>query len=982
MIAVNKNFLTTLEKNGMAPLKISNNLIAVVKKTDLDTVIVQLKRKGKKVQFARGDKEKYNYLDEATQSVPEDKRLFQDMVYFSKDTNEIYMNGQVYGLSDDLIAIIEKAFVGVEIEQQGDKHIVNFYNNAHEKVGSFDVPTLSGGSAAETDKYVDGVTVNDHTITVTKGGLATEEKSGLMSAEDKKKLDGLDSNSIVDLQVNSTSDTVTFTVTKDNGNGTNTTETFTFPNASETQAGAMTAEDYKQLHETLPGEIEKEKERATTKEKELEDLIKKEEQRATTKESELQTQITTEKERAESKEKEIENNLTKETDRATAREKEIEDKLEEVAANPITLTTDGSGNAVENLTLSGKTLTQHKTKVYALKSEVDKVQQNLDQLVSGDVNTAIDNFNEIEEFLEGITDDKTLTGLLKEQEDKLTKDAQDKYVKKTGDTMSGTLTIEPTTSGYANLILKQSKNWRYIRFEQNDSSDCWDIASGASLGTDATLEFRSGKSTNMNTKVAFLQNGNVGIGTTAPDAKLHVKGNIYSSIDVTAFTGFRVTGMWGYSWNKGDGAYEITIQDNNNQTPLLLAHRAAGKETSNRLFAMELHNTERILRFGFDGSWKYEFLPSGNFTAVGNATAAKFIKTGGTATQFLKANGEVAEVYTKTEADNKYYSKTEADDKYVKKTGDTMTGTLNINPTGATSSLALTKTNGFRFIRFYGGSNNLWDIAHGGQSGTDSALSFLSGSDSETINRVTFLANGNVGIGTTAPDAKLHVYGNAHIKDALTVNNSGTFNGPLLVNPGVGNLWDDGIRIVSAQTGYAYVLYGATNATTGANTTGKQWVAGIDVADQSRFHIWHGSSWAPNNKGLYITDSDMTFKGSVTGNSFKVPNGTAAQFLKADGSVGLSYTTVTSLTNVPTNYDVVVANINTSQTLTFATPDKTFNHEIHILIYNTGSNTIIATLSGSYKLGGDSQLEIEAQRYGEANCMILGNDIYVRGIGS
>ena len=25
MIAVNKNFLTTLEKNGMAPLKISNN---------------------------------------------------------------------------------------------------------------------------------------------------------------------------------------------------------------------------------------------------------------------------------------------------------------------------------------------------------------------------------------------------------------------------------------------------------------------------------------------------------------------------------------------------------------------------------------------------------------------------------------------------------------------------------------------------------------------------------------------------------------------------------------------------------------------------------------------------------------------------------------------------------------------------------------------------------------------------------------------
>lgn len=95
----------------------------------------------------------------------------------------------------------------------------------------------------------------------------------------------------------------------------------------------------------------------------------------------------------------------------------------------------------------------------------------------------------------------------------------------------------------------------------------------------------------------------------------------------------------------------------------------------------------------------------------------------------------------------------------------------------------------------------------------------------------------------------------------------------------------------------------------------------------------------------------------------------------------LTAQTVTSAANVPATTDVVIININTSQTLTFTSlPSE--NKEIHVLIRNTGDSEITVTLSSTYVLGGDPELVIDAGTYGEVNCMVIDGTVYVRGIGS
>ena len=100
--------------------------------------------------------------------------------------------------------------------------------------------------------------------------------------------------------------------------------------------------------------------------------------------------------------------------------------------------------------------------ISAAQAKADQAQQNLDKLVSGDASTAIDTFNEIEAFLQGVTDTQTLTGLLAQQKSEVTADAAAKYqpkgsyaasshnhdgsyVKKAGDTMTGALNFANNT---------------------------------------------------------------------------------------------------------------------------------------------------------------------------------------------------------------------------------------------------------------------------------------------------------------------------------------------------------------------------------------------------------------------------------------------------------------------------------------------------------------------------------------------------------
>ena len=314
--------------------------------------------------------------------------------------------------------------------------------------------------------------------------------------------------------------------------------------------------------EKLKAAIEAEQSRATTKEDELKKQIDAETTRATEQEKELHSQIETEKSRAETEEGKLKDLITEETTNRTTIDTQLQEKNKEqdsqisglqskdtehdtkiselterlttVEDTPITLSTTGNGNVIEELTLTGKALTAKKNNTYALKSEVTKVASDLDTLVKGNASTAIDNFNEIEAFLKGVTDTKTLTGLLQEQKDAVIADAAGKYVKKTGDTMAGTLY---NTNSHA-FILNRADNWRVIRFQQNNTNNYWDIAHGGPNGTDTSLAFRYLDKY----KVSFTSDGKVGIGTSSPDATLHVLGNAYIKDALTVNNSTSVNG--------------------------------------------------------------------------------------------------------------------------------------------------------------------------------------------------------------------------------------------------------------------------------------------------------------------------------------------------------------------------------------------------------------------------------------------------------
>ena len=72
---------------------------------------------------------------------------------------------------------------------------------------------------------------------------ATRSIAGLMSAADKAKLDGLNTNNVSNISFSSDAAKVTATISKDNGNAADTSTTVNLPVASSTSAGSMSATD-------------------------------------------------------------------------------------------------------------------------------------------------------------------------------------------------------------------------------------------------------------------------------------------------------------------------------------------------------------------------------------------------------------------------------------------------------------------------------------------------------------------------------------------------------------------------------------------------------------------------------------------------------------------------------------------------------------------------------------------------------------------
>lgn len=225
----------------------------------------------------------------------------------------------------------------------------------------------------------------------------------------------------------------------------------------------------------LDQDIKDETSRADTEEKRLQGEIdslnsnlQEESQRAKDKETELDNKITEETERAEQAEGQLKQQLTQETERATQREDELEDRLDELdskgdqdKAELEQKITEEKNRATQKETeLEGQITKETTDREAAVKSILDllksgattaeQVQSALNDLdegygdfyeavkklhdfleAAGSKDTVIENWKELEEFLEGLSGSESLESLLQKLYDALKDDITEEQTRAT-----------------------------------------------------------------------------------------------------------------------------------------------------------------------------------------------------------------------------------------------------------------------------------------------------------------------------------------------------------------------------------------------------------------------------------------------------------------------------------------------------------------------------------------------------------------------
>lgn len=117
------------------------------------------------------------------------------------------------------------------------------------------------------------------------------------------------------------------------------------------------------------------------------------------------------------------------------------------------------------------------------------------------------------------------------------------------------------------------------------------------------------------------------VGSITSSGEISTSALIKSTSSSSASGGFFRVGHPGAAWNTGLGAYNVDINTNTSQTPLVLAYRKGTTDYAgaNRLFAAELLNDGSILKFAFAGAEKMSFGKAGDIFAAGKVTATTFV---------------------------------------------------------------------------------------------------------------------------------------------------------------------------------------------------------------------------------------------------------------------------------------------------------------------------------------------------------------------
>ena len=497
-------------------------------------------------------------------------------------------------------------------------------------------------------------------------------------------------------------------------------------------------------------------------------------------------------------------------------------------------------------------------------------------------------------------------------------------------------------------------------------------------GTEASPAMRfetGGANTSATTKMIILNNGNVGIGTTAPGAKLQVGG---SSTDTEllrlsiSYDSSR-SARGGINWRDGsDTTGRIYTDFDGSMVSMVFGSLYNSGYNSNNLMIIRGNGNVGI---GTTSPTQKLDVATGNIALGYNQTAtnslykdfATYHAAGNVPSELSMViyDGSPGAVRIKNTRTGSYNSQaihfdvheggvaTRGDAMIINYTGNVGIGTaspastvlLDLKEPDAATDLIIGLSAGT------GGRSQIRSVAQA--NGTTSELSFHTVASSSTAEHMRITAAGNVGIGTTSPSNKLQVIGGVTIGSAsvATVN--------LYLTRTNGGIVADANYFVS-----------------GNNTPNQTWIEGGYYTGELT-----GVVTAPNSGYPYF--EAYSGQGSATAKSFGFVNKTSGSFISTDflytmgllrtgqirfnqyGSGSFTGTVAYNLAVDSSGNIIETAGgvVDGSGTANYVSKWSDANTLTNSVLYDDGTNVGIGTTSPAYKLDVAGSLNVAANVY-------------------